>query len=107
MTLSSRGRLVLLVVALGLAFGAAFAVSRASAGASHAAMPKPLNLQAPRVSVELPSLPTAPPALRLKPHQSTAPAPAAPSSTPTVTPAAPSSSPPPSGGGSGGPVVVG
>jgi hypothetical protein len=118
MTATSRGRVAIAVLIAALAFGAAFAVRKATAGAVHApAMPAPLVLRSTSVRVTGVALaPAALPALRHAPHsaapaQSVAPSstPAAPAqSTPSPAPAAPSQPAAPSGGGKGGgPVLVG
>jgi hypothetical protein len=116
MTLS-RGRGAIAVLTVALAFAAAFAASRASAGGNHAArLPTPLILPQTRVTIQRLALPSAPPMLHRKRHRN-APAsePTGPSNPPTAAPAEPSSptapppsSSPPSGGGKGGgPVIVG
>jgi len=114
MTATSRGRVAIAALIAALAFGAAFAVRKATAGAAHApALPTPLVL--PSTPVHVPGLAPAAvalPALRRPPHpaapaQGTAPSPTP--AAPTPAPAAPSTpAAPPSGGGKGGgPVLVG
>ena len=107
MTASSRGRIGIAALIAVLAFGAAFAVHRATASSSHAPpAPTPLAIPATPVHVSGATLPIATlPALRRPPR----PAVSTPASTPTPsstpTPAAPSAPSAPSGGS--GPVLVG
>jgi hypothetical protein len=115
---SSLGRVAIGALIAVLAFGAAFAVHKATAGTSHASpMPTPLVLSPTPVHVSGVALPVvAVPALHrpprsVAPAQSTtpgstsaAPTPAAPAAPAPSTPAAPSSG---GGGGKGGPVLVG
>jgi hypothetical protein len=105
MTASSRGRIAIAALIAVLAFGAAFAVHKATASSSHAPpSPTPLVIPATPVHASGVTLPVATlPALR-RPPRPTAPATSpTPSSTPTpATPAAPSA---PSSGS--GPVLVG
>jgi hypothetical protein len=111
MTASSRGRVAIAALITVLAFGAAFAVRKATAGSTHAPpSPAPVVLTATPVRASGVALPAATlPALRRPPHPA-APAPShtpSPSSTPSPTPApsAPSApAAPPSGGGK---VVIG
>jgi hypothetical protein len=120
MTATSRGRVAIAVLIAALAFGAAFAVRKATAGAVHApAMPAPLVLRSTSVRVTGVTLaPAALPVLRHAPHPVAPAQSAAPSSTPVApaqstpspapAPAAPSQPAAPSGGGKGGgPVLVG
>ncbi len=118
MTATARGRVAIAALIAVLAFGAAFAVHKATAGTSHSLpLPTPVVLSAAPVQVSGLALPAAAPALR-RPPRPTAPAQSAtPSATPSPTqapatpaPAAPSTpaAPPSSGGGKGsGPVLVG
>lgn len=105
MTASSRGRIGIAALIAALAFGAAFAVRKATAGSTHAPpSPAPLVLNATPVRASGVALPAATlPALRRPPHPVT---PSTPATSPTpsspATPAAPSA---PSSGG--GPVLVG
>ncbi len=97
MTASSRSRILLAALIAVLAFGAAFAVRKATAGSSHAPpSPAPLVITAVPVRASGVTLPVAtPPALRRPPRPvvSTHATSPAPSSTPTpAAPAAPSSS---------------
>jgi hypothetical protein len=107
MTASSRGRIGIAALIAVLAFGAAFAVHKATASSSHAPpSPTPLVIPATPVHVSGATLPVATlPALRRPPR----PAVSTPASTPTPsstpTPAAPSAPSAPSGGS--GPVLVG
>jgi hypothetical protein len=110
MTATSRGRAAIAALIAVLAFGAAFAVRKATAGGTPApALPTPLVLPSTPVHVSGLALPAvALPALRRPPHP-TAPAPS-PSSSPTPSPAPAPTAPaaPPSGGGKGsGPVLIG
>lgn len=97
MIASSRSRILLAALIAVLAFGAAFAVRKATAGSSHAPpSPAPLVITATPVRASGVTLPVATlPALR-RPPRPVVSAPAtspAPSSTPTpAAPAAPSSS---------------
>lgn len=109
MTASSRGRIGIAALIAVLAFGAAFAVHKATASSSHAPpSPAPLAIPAAPVHASGVTLPVATlPALRRPPRPTVA-TPAstpAPSSTPTPTPAAPAAPSAPSGGS--GPVLVG
>jgi hypothetical protein len=114
MTLTSRGRLATVIVAVVLAFAAAFVVGRASAG-SRGQQPTPARVvpSKERVKIRGLTLPSTLPALRQKPREGNPSSPAReksnPSSAPTETTSpsvTPHSSPSPSGGG-GGKVVVG
>jgi hypothetical protein len=114
----SRGRAAIAALIVVLAFGAAFAVRKATAGGtSTPAAPAPFVLHSTAVPASGVALPVvALPALAHPPRPA-APAPSAPSSTPaapTPAPAAPSTpapstpaAPPSSGGGGKGPVLVG
>jgi hypothetical protein len=116
MTATSRGRVAIVALIAALAFGAAFAVRKATAGAGNAPPPPtPVVLSTTPVHVSGVALPAAAlPALHRAPHptaptQSTAPTPTP--AAPAPAPAAPSTpAAPPSGGGKGGgsgPVLVG
>jgi hypothetical protein len=117
MTATARGRVAIAALIAVLAFGAAFAVHKATAGTAHAPPPPvPVVLSATPVQVSGLALPAAAPALRRPPHptapaQSATPSPTQTPATPaTPAPAAPSTpaAPPSSGGGKGsGPVLVG
>jgi hypothetical protein len=108
MTATSRARVAIAALIAALAFGAAFAVRRATAGAANSpSMPTPVVLPSTPVHASGLALPAAsPPALHRPPHpatpaQSTAPSPTP--AAPTPEPAAPSApAAPPSGGGGGG-----
>jgi hypothetical protein len=121
MTATARGRVTIAVLVGALAFAAAFAVRKATAGTTNTpALPAPLVLPATAPHAAGVALPVdALPTLRHPPHpvapvQSTAPSPTPATPTqgaPNPTPAAPAPSQPatpPSGGGKGsGPVLVG
>jgi hypothetical protein len=113
MTATARGRVAIAALIAVLAFGAAFAVHKATAGTSHSPpLPVPVVLSPAPVQISGLALPAATPALR-RPPRPTAPAQsAAPSPTPTPATPAPAAPPtpaaPPSSGGKGsGPVLVG
>lgn len=114
MTASLRGRVVIAALVAVVAFAAAFAVRKASAGTTKSpSQPAPLSLPSTQVHVSGVALPAATvPALRRPPHVSTS----TPSSTPTTTapatttpaPSAPSTpAPSKSSAPSSGPVLVG
>ncbi|MGH2854214.1 MAG: hypothetical protein ACRDLF_08500 [Solirubrobacteraceae bacterium] len=113
MTATSRGRVAIAALVAALAFGAAFAVHKATAGAAHSPpLPTPIVLPSTPVHASGLALPAAAlPALRRPPRpaptQSTAPSPTP--AAPAPAPAAPSTpaAPPSSGGKGSGPVLVG
>jgi hypothetical protein len=117
MTATSRGRVAIATLIVALAFGAAFAVRKATAGSTtHVpALPTPIVLPSSTTRAAGVALPVvALPALHRPPHPAAPAQSTAPSSTPapaTPTPAVPSTpASPPSGGGekkSSGPVLVG
>ncbi|MFI5003419.1 MAG: hypothetical protein ACHQE6_00250 [Solirubrobacterales bacterium] len=117
MTSTSRGRVAIAALIAVLAFGAAFAVHKATAGTAQTPpLPTPIVLPSAPVHASGVALPAvALPALHRPPRpaapaQST-PAPSSTPAAPAPTPAAPSTpAAPPSGGGKGGgsgPVLVG
>jgi hypothetical protein len=107
MTASSRGRIGIAALIAVLAFGAAFAVHKATASSTHApASPTPLVISVTPVHASGVTLPVATlPALRRPPRPVTSTPAVSPTPSSTPTPAAPATPSAPSSGS--GPVLVG